>query len=98
MIGPHSATSARALAASSSGVEPAAATPSGSNLAFTAGSASIATASAFIRFTISGGVLAGTYSAYHDATSKPGTPDSAMVGISGAPANRFAVVTASPRT
>ena len=48
-------------------------------------------------FTISAGVLAGTRNAYQDETSKPGTPDSATVGNSGAVGKRLAVVTASPR-
>ena len=47
---------------------------------------------------MSGGVLAGMNSAYQDDTSNPGTPDSAMVGSSGAVGKRFAVVTASPRS
>ncbi len=61
MIGPHNCVSARAFAASSSGVEPPARTPDNSNFALTAGSASIATISVFILFTISRGVLAGTH-------------------------------------
>ena len=45
-----------------------------------------------------GGVLAGTKNANHEDTLKPGIPDSAMVGRSGAVRNLSAVVTASPRT
>jgi len=56
------------------------------------------TVAAFSLAMISGGVLAGTNSAYHDDTSKPGIPDSAMVGSSGAVGKRFGVVTASPRS
>src|SRR5258706_435695 len=45
--------------------------------------------------TTSGGVPAGAWIDSQVATSKPGTPDSAMVGISGAPARRLPVETAS---
>ena len=58
MIGAHNSVSARAFAASSSGVEPLARTPITANLAFTAGSSNILTMSAFILLTISRGVLA----------------------------------------
>ena len=78
------------------GVEPSTTTPSGSNLALTAASDSAVTVAALILPMMSGGVLAGMNSAYHDDTSKPGTPDSAMVGSSGAVGNRCAVVTAEP--
>jgi len=61
-------------------------------------SASMVTMSALILRTISGGVLPGMNSPYQDEMSKPATPDSAMVGNSGASAERLAAVTASPRT
>jgi hypothetical protein len=48
MIGPHRSVSARAFAASSTGVELATATPNSSNFAVTAASPSIATMSACI--------------------------------------------------
>ncbi|MNV13921.1 hypothetical protein D3C71_1045850 [compost metagenome] len=51
---------------------------------------------AFTFCTISGGVPAGANTPNQAATSKPGTPDSAMVGISGANGTRLPVVTASP--
>src|SRR4029077_5072067 len=85
-------------APSPSGVELSTTTPSGSNLALTAGSDNAVTVAAFSLATISGGVLAGTNSAYQADTSKPGIPDSAMVGSSGAVGKRCAVVTASPRS
>src|SRR5262249_56021355 len=44
------------------------------------------------------GVLGGTKSPYQDDTSKPGTPDSAMVGSSGAVGKRRSAVVASPRS
>ena len=62
-----------------------------------AGSARTAAVSAWIFLTIVGGVLAGTKNEYQEVTSKPGTPDSATVGYSGAVGKRFAEVTASPR-
>src|SRR5215831_11832907 len=80
------------------GVELSTTTPSGSNRALTAGSDNAVTVAAFSLAMISGGVLAGTNSAYQDDTSKAGTPDSAMVGSSGAVGKRFSVVTASPRS
>src|SRR5262245_17388847 len=63
-----------------------------------AGSDNAVTVAACSLAMISGGVLAGTNNAYQDDTSKPGTPDSAMVGSSGAVGKRFSVVTASPRS
>src|SRR5262249_33824622 len=83
-------------AANPSGVELSITTPSGSNLALTAGSDKALTVAAFSLAMISGGVLAGTNSPYQDDTSKPGTPDSAIVGRSGKVGKRFSVVTASP--
>ncbi len=44
------------------------------------------------------GVAAGAKNANHVASSKPGRPDSAIVGRSGASGERVAVVTASPRS
>ena len=46
--------------------------------------------SVFIFTIISVEVLTGTKKPYHDTTLKPGTPSSAMVGTSGAIADRFA--------
>src|SRR5258705_11903207 len=47
---------------------------------------------------MAGGVLAGASSPYHALASYPGSPDSAMVGISGRPDARFALVTPSARS
>ena len=47
---------------------------------------------------ISFGVFTGTKKPNQLETSKPGTPDSAIVGRSGTIATRFCVVTASART
>ena len=44
---------------------------------------------------MAGEVPAGTSSAYHELTSKPGKPDSAMVGSSGATLDRLVPVVAS---
>ena len=44
------------------------------------------------------GVLTGTKKPYHDITSKPGSPDSATVGNSGALGKRSALLTPSART
>ena len=44
------------------------------------------------------GVAPGANSAFQITTSKPGKPDSAMVGISGAKAERWAPVMAMPRS
>ena len=74
------------------------ATPNPSSFCLTAGSASTATASAFILLTTAGGVLAGTNSEYQAETLNPGRPDSATVGYSAAVVNRCAEVTARPRT
>src|SRR5437016_4125139 len=98
IIGPHLSISDASSAPSPSGVELSTTTPSGSNRALTAGSDNAVTVAAFSLAMISGGVLAGTNSAYQDDTSNPGTPDSAMVGSSGAVGKRFGVVTASPRS
>jgi hypothetical protein len=48
--------------------------------------------SAFIFVMISVGVLAGTKKPYHDTTSKPGTPLSAIVGTLDAIPERLAPV------
>src|SRR5262245_52883492 len=98
IIGPHLSISDRSSAPSPSDVELSTTTPSGSNLALTAGSDNAVAVAAFSLAMILGGVLAGTNSAYQDDTSKPGVPDSAMGGSSGAVAKRFGLVTASPRS
>src|ERR1043166_5327208 len=97
MTGPHLSISDLMWRASSSGVEPTRAAPSGSSRSFTGGWASAATMSACILAMIGAGVLAGKKKANHDETSKPGTPASAMVGRSGPAGTRFLVVTANPR-
>src|SRR5688572_31442209 len=98
ITGPHVSISDFNNAPSASGVELSTTTPSKSNLARTSGSDSAVTVARLTLAMMSGGVLAGMNSAYHDDTSNPGTPDSAMVGSSGAVGNRRAVVTASPRS
>src|SRR5262245_43328289 len=92
MIGPHLSISNRSRAPSSSCVELCTTTPSGSNLARTAGSDNAVTVAALTLVMMSGGVFAGMNNEYHDETSKPGTPDSAIVGMSGAVGKRCAVV------
>src|ERR1051325_6831489 len=82
-IGPHFSISDFNRPPSASGVELSTTTPSGSNLARTSGSDSAGTVAALILAMMSAGVLAGMNNAYHDDTSYPGTPDSAMVGSSG---------------
>ena len=62
------------------------------------GAATAAWVSALALRMMSGGVFAGAKSAYHEDTSNPGTPDSAMVGNSGIAGMRFALVTASARS
>ena len=64
----------------------------------TSGMLSAFTISALSRLTISGGVPAGANTPCHEPTSKPGNPDSASVGTSGAIDERLAVVTASARS
>src|SRR6202171_6844772 len=97
MTGPHLSISDFRKAASSAGVEPFGVAPSSSNRDLIDACASAALVSALILATISCGVFAGTKNPNHENTSKPGTPDSAMVGISGTAATRSLVVTASPR-
>src|ERR1044071_9912786 len=97
-IGPHFSITDFNSPPSASGVELSTTTRSGSNLARTSGSDSAVTVAALILAMMSAGVLAGMNNAYHDDTSNPGTPDSAMVGSSGAVGNRRAVVTARPRS
>src|ERR1700704_6866198 len=98
IMGPHSSVSARRRAPRSAGPEHTMVTPSRSNLALIAGSPSTPTVSALILCTMSGDVFAGPSNAYHPDTSKPGRPDSAKVGNSGAVEGRSIEVTASPRT
>ena len=98
MMGVQSVTSDRMMAIISSGVALAVSMPSTSYRSLTAGSRSIAATLSCIFVTMSRGVLAGTNSPYHDETLKPGTPDSAKVGISGASGERSAAEAASPRT
>src|SRR5262249_40499529 len=88
MTGPQRSISDLSSRASSAGVEPTTPTPAFSMAAITAGSRRIMTVSALSLFTISGGVLAGAKNAYQADTSKPGTPDSATVGNSGAVGKR----------
>src|SRR4030088_3492187 len=97
ITGPHLSISDFRKAASSPGVEPFGVAPRSSNRGLTDGWASAALVSALILAMISGGVLAGTKNPNHDDTSKPDTPDSAIVGMSGRIAMRSLVVTASPR-
>src|SRR5205823_13486107 len=98
ITGPHLSISDFRKLASSAGVEPFGVAPSSSSRVLTDGWASAALVSALILATTSCGVLAGTKKPNHDITSKPGTPDSAMVGMSGTTATRSLVVTATPRT
>src|SRR6266516_4891083 len=97
MTGPHLSISDFRKAASSAGVEPFGVAPSSSNRDLTGAWASAALVSALILAMTSCGVLAGTKKPNHENTSKPGKPDSAMVGRSGTTATRSLVVTASPR-
>src|ERR1700686_3463664 len=97
MTGPHLSISDLRKAASSAGVEPFGLAPSSSNRDFTDAWTSAALVSTLILAMTSFDVFAGTKKPNHENTSKPGTPDSAMVGISGAAATRSLVVTASPR-
>ena len=71
--------------------------PSGASFALISGSVSILTMSALTFRMMSGGVFSGMNRPYQDEMSKPGTPDSCMVGNSGASAERLADVTARPR-
>src|SRR5262249_50075602 len=97
ITGPHLSISRLRKAASSVGEEPATTTPSCCSLAFVAGSFPAVTVSACILAMISDGVRAGANNAYQEETSKPGTPTSAIGGMSGAAGVRCAVVTARPR-
>src|SRR5215470_1582312 len=98
ITGPHLSISALTYRPSSSGVEATTLTPSCSSRCLVTGSFRAATVSAFILRMISGGVLIGAKIAYQDETSKPGTPDSAIGASCGIAGERFAVVTASPRS
>src|SRR5262249_7589370 len=98
MIGPHLSISDLSSAASCCRVEPPTRTPRVARLLLTPGSDRSVAVAALILAMMSDGVLAGTKSAYHADTSKPGTPDSATVGRSMAVGNRSAVLTARPRT
>src|SRR5262245_28687629 len=98
MTGPHLSISDLRKAPSSAGVEPTTVTPSPSSRDLITGSLRAATVSECIWRMIDGEVFAGAKNAYQDDTSKPGTPDSAIVGTSGIAVARLAVVTASPRS
>src|ERR1700676_4427401 len=94
---PHFSISDLRKAESWAGVEPFGLAPSSSNRDFTDAWTSAALVSTLILAMTSFDVFAGTKKPNHENTSKPGTPDSAMVGISGTTATRSLVVTASPR-
>src|SRR5438552_17387203 len=80
--------------ANTSGVEPIASKPSAASGAFTSGAASALQTSACNFTVMSAGSPFGPQSPYHEEKSKPFIPDSAIVGILGAAATRFRLVTA----
>ena len=88
-------TSSATSALNSSGLLVAASVPIERKRCFISSVDIAFTISALRRSTISFGRPAGPTTACQVETSKPGKPDSAMVGTSGAIAERFAVVTAS---
>src|ERR1700736_4420830 len=98
MTGRHLSISDLRKAARSARVEPFGLAPSSSNRDFTDAWTSAALVSTLILAMTSFDVFAGTKKPNHENTSKPGTPDSAMVGISGTTATRSLVVTASARS
>src|SRR6185369_1338777 len=98
ITGPHLSISDFRKAASSPGVVPRGVAPRSSKRDLTLGCARAALVSALSLAMISGGVFTGTKKPNQLETSKPGTPDSAIVGISGTTATRSLVVTASART
>src|SRR5262249_56697059 len=97
MTGPHLSSSDLRSAVNSTGVELAAIVPMSANRCLVGGCAIAATASMYTFPTISAGVLGGKKSAYQEDTSNPGTPDSAILGMSGRNGDRMAEVTASAR-
>ena len=94
----HFSLSAAMYFAKASGVPATVWAPWASSDSFTAGSSSACRMAALSLSMIGAGVPAGAKTPSQAATSKPGTPDSAMVGYSGAVGKRCAVVTARPRT
>src|SRR6185295_19835052 len=83
ITGPHLSISDFRKAASSAGVEPFGLAPSSSKRDFTGAWTSAALVTALILAMTSCGVFAGTKKPNQENTSKPGTPDSAIVGMSG---------------
>ena len=77
---------------------PLASAPSDSMRDRNSGALTIATTSVCSRWITACGVPAGAKMPHQPVTSKPGRPDSAIVGISGMPAARLGVLTAIPRT
>jgi hypothetical protein len=91
-------TSAARKAAACAGVPAPGSAPSWAKRALTSGCTRIRPTSACIFSRTAGGVFAGASSTNQAEKSYPGTPDSAIVGNSGASAERFAVLTASARS
>ena len=98
MIFAHFAFSATTCRARSSGVPATATAPCAISISRSSGSSSACRMAALSLSITAGGVPAGAKMPSHALTSKPGTPDSAIVGSSGAPGKRRAVDTARPRT
>ena len=67
-------------------------------MAFISGSASTATTSSRRRLASAGDILPGPNIANHAMVSTPGTPASAMVGMSSRPGSRLVPLTASMRS
>src|SRR5262245_43565284 len=83
MTGPHLSSSDLRSAVNSADVELPAIVLMSANRCFVCGWAIAAIASVHTFPTISAGVLSGKKSAYQEDTSNPGTPDSAILGMSG---------------
>src|SRR5437667_10028551 len=91
----HSGVPFLMFAARSDGLLPTGSSPSSSNFLRTAGIARVLTVSPYSLSRTSFGVPAGASRPNHGTASKPGNPVSAMVGRSGASAERLIEVMAS---
>src|SRR6185369_16643094 len=92
MILPHFALSSRMKRANSAGEFVTSSMPCAARRARSSGPPRIFTTSALMRVTMSCGVLAGTNRPSHGSSAYPGTPASAMVGVSGRLAKRCGAV------
>src|SRR5258706_7007133 len=94
----HLSVSARMCATNFSGEPPATSAPCASSCSLPSGLCKYLFTSAFSLAMIGAGVPAGARMPNHELASKPGRPDSAIVGTSGSAGARLSEVTATART